>query len=56
MREMKDKLKEMSKKALELIKTISKEERDLIKEIVETSPNSYMYLGYIPVHTVWDNK
>jgi DNA mismatch repair ATPase MutS len=43
-------LKELHKKALEAAERISEEEKKLIKEIVESSPNSIMYLGYIPVH------
>ena len=43
-------LKELHRKALEVVERISEEERKLIKEIVESSPNSIMYLGYIPMH------
>ena len=43
-------LKELHKKALEVAKRMSEDEKKLIKEIVESSPNSIMYLGYIPVH------
>ena len=43
-------LKELHRKALEIAKKMSEDEKKLIKEIVETSPNSIMYLGYIPVH------
>jgi len=44
------KLKELHEKALKVTKEISEEERNLIREIVESSPNSIMYLGYVPVH------
>jgi len=44
------KIEELHKKALEAVEKISDEEKKLIREIVETSPNSIMYLGYIPVH------
>jgi hypothetical protein len=43
-------LKELHRKALEVAERISEDEKRLIKEIVESSPNSIMYLGYIPVH------
>ncbi len=43
-------LKELHKKALELAERMSEDEKKLIKEIVESSPNSIIYLGYIPVH------
>ncbi len=43
-------LRELHKKALEVAEKISEEERKLIKEMIESSPNSIMYLGYIPVH------
>ena len=42
--------KELHRKALEVAKRMSEDEKKLIKEIVESSPNSIMYLGYIPVH------
>lgn len=44
------KIEELHKKALEAVEKINNEEKKLIREIVETSPNSIMYLGYIPVH------
>jgi len=43
-------LKELHRKALEVAERISEDEKKLIKEIIESSPNSIMYLGYIPVH------
>ena len=43
-------LRRLHKKALKILEKISDEEKKLIREIVETSPNSIMYLGYIPVH------
>ncbi|MEB3788949.1 MAG: hypothetical protein GSR72_03550 [Desulfurococcales archaeon] len=43
-------LKELHRKALEAAERLSEDEKKLIKEIVESSPNSIMYLGYIPVH------
>jgi len=46
----KNELNELRRRALELIKIINEEEKELIKEIIEESPNSCMYLGYIPVH------
>ena len=42
--------KRIHKNALEAVEKISDEEKKLIREIVETPPNSIMYLGYIPVH------
>ena len=44
------KLREMQRKALELVEKLSEEEKKLIREFVETSPNSIMYLGYVPIH------
>ena len=43
-------LKELHRKALDAAERMSESEKKLIKEIVEFSPNSIMYLGYIPVH------
>ena len=43
-------LKELHKRAIEVAERINQDEKKLIKEIVEFSPNSIMYLGYIPVH------
>jgi len=44
-------LRELHRKALELAEKLSEEEeKKLIREIVELSPNSITYLGYIPVH------
>jgi len=45
-----DKIKRLHREALEAVERIVEEERRLIKEIVEVSPNSIMYLGYVPVH------
>ncbi len=43
-------LKELHKRALEVAERMNEDEEKMIKEIVEFSPNSIMYLGYIPVH------
>jgi len=43
-------LKELHKKALEALKKLREDEKKLIEEIVESSPNSIMYMGYVPVH------
>ncbi|MEB3692019.1 MAG: hypothetical protein G5Z43_001330 [Caldisphaeraceae archaeon] len=43
-------LKELHRKALEVVERLNEDEKKLIKEIIESSPNSIMYLGYIPVH------
>ncbi|MCE4623634.1 MAG: hypothetical protein F7B11_02665 [Caldisphaeraceae archaeon] len=43
-------LKELHRKALEVAERLSEDEKKLIEKIVESSPNSIMYLGYIPVH------
>lgn len=42
--------KELHRKALEIVEKMCEDERKLIKEMVESSSNSIMYLGYIPVH------
>ena len=45
--------KEIAKMCLDAIKAVNKlddREKKLIREIVESSPNRDMYLGYIPVH------
>ena len=47
-----DKIRRLYKKALEAVERISDEEKRLIKEIVEVSPNSIMYMGYIPIHII----
>jgi len=43
-------LEELRRKSLEAAKRLSEDEKKLIKEIVESSPNSIVYMGYIPVH------
>jgi len=43
-------LKELCKKTLETVKKLREDEEKLIKEIVESSPDSIMYMGYVPVH------
>jgi len=40
----------LRKEALKVAKNMSEEEKKQIKEIVEISPNSIMYLGYIPAY------
>jgi len=45
-----DVLRELHRRALEMVERMSEDEKRLIKEIVEASPNSIMYLGYIPMH------
>ncbi len=49
-------LKELYRKALEIAERISEDEKNLIKEIIETSPNGIMYLGYIPIHLRGSSK
>lgn len=46
---MRSDLKELHKKALKAIEKMNKDEKKLIRELVEISPNSIMYLGYIPI-------
>jgi len=43
-------LEELRRKALETAERLSEHEKKLIKEIVESSPNSIVYMGYAPVH------
>ena len=50
MRPQEKSLKVLHRRALEVAERLSEDEKKLIKEIVESSPNSIMYLGYIPVH------
>jgi len=45
-----EKLRELQRRALELVKRMSKDEEKLIREIAELSPNRVMYLGYVPIH------
>jgi len=43
-------LRELHQKVLKVAERMSVDEKKMIKEIVESSPNSIMYLGYILVH------
>jgi len=45
-----DRLEELRRRALEIVERMREEERRLIREISERSPNKYMYLGYAPIH------
>jgi len=45
-----DRLKELHKKALKIVEEMNEEEKKLLRELVSTSPNKYMYLGYVPIH------
>ena len=43
-------LRELHQKVLKVAERMSVDEKKMIKEIVESSPNSIMYLGYILEH------
>ncbi len=42
-------VEDMVREALERVRELEEEERELIRELSESSPNKYMYLGYDPV-------
>jgi len=43
-------VEELHRRALEAAMRMKAEKKKLIRELVEASPNSIMYMGYIPVH------